>query len=216
MASGKRTVHIDVVSDTVCPWCYVGKKRLEKAMTKYNDQLNFEVQWRPYMLNPAASKEGVDKMQFYIKKFGAQRTQQMMPHMQGVFRELGLDFKAGGRTGSTLNSHRLLAWAAGQGLDKQNALAEQLFSAYFTQEKFINDRQVLLEAAQKAGLEGAAEYLDDEQAGMQEVEAELSQYAAGVTGVPHFIIDGQWRLSGAQDPAAFHEIFDKLVPAGGN
>ncbi|KAI5070916.1 hypothetical protein GOP47_0013167 [Adiantum capillus-veneris] len=206
--AAKPLIHIDVTSDTVCPWCFVGKRNLEKAMDASRDKYNFEVKWHPFLLNPNADTKGVGKLEYYKEKFGKERAAAIIENMTKVFQELGLNFSIGGLTGSTLDSHRLIALAGRQGYDKQNALVEELFCNYFTQEKYIGDRQVLLEAAAKVQIDGAEAWLNDSNAGIDEIQHDLEQYAKGVSGVPYFLISGQQRLSGAQPPASFLKAFE--------
>lgn len=193
-------VQVDVISDTVCPWCYVGKLRLDSAIAEVKDRMDVEVRWLPFFLNPDASKEGVNKMEYYVQKFGSARTQQMVPYMTSVFAKEGVKYSMGGKTGNTLDSHRLITWAGHFGADKQNALVAELFNSYFSQEQLISDREVLVAAADKAGLPGAREFLENESAGLQEVKEHLMAGARGhnVTGVPYFIINDRVELSGAQ------------------
>lgn len=209
-AAVKGVVRVDIVSDTVCPWCFIGKRRLEAAIKRFEGQKKFEVRWHPFFLNPDASKEGVNKMEMYNQKFGEQRVKQMVPMMTETFAKEGLNYTMDGQTGSTLNSHRLIALAGQQGLDKQDKLVETLFRAYFTEGQFINDKQVLLKAAETAGVTGAQELLDDEDQLKSEVLHEVKTLAKGVTGVPFFIVDDRYSLSGAQDADTFLKIFEKL------
>ncbi|KAK1273074.1 hypothetical protein QJS04_geneDACA023317 [Acorus gramineus] len=205
--SMKRLIRLDVVSDTVCPWCFVGKRNLNKAMALSSNEFDFEVRWHPYMLNPSAPREGVKKSEFYRQKFGAHQFERMMSRMSEVFRGLGLEYDTSGLTGNTLDSHRLITFSGHQGLEKQNALVEELFVNYFTQGKYIGDRQVLLEAANKAAVEGAAEFLEDPKNGLDEVNEELTKHATHVNGVPHFVINGKHQLNGAQAPEVFMRAF---------
>lgn len=211
-ATTKGLVRVDVVSDTVCPWCFIGKRRLETAIKKFQGQKSFEVRWHPFFLNPDAPKEGVNKMEMYCQKFGEQRVQQMVPMMTETFAKEGLNYSMEGKTGSTLNSHRLIALAGRQGLDKQDKLVELLFRAYFTQGQFINDEQVLLKAAEEAGVIGAQQLLDNDDELKSQVlhEVKTIAQAQGVTGVPFFIINDKYQLSGAQEPDTFAKVFERL------
>ncbi|KAK9150637.1 hypothetical protein Syun_008946 [Stephania yunnanensis] len=202
---GKRLIKIDISSDTVCPWCFVGKKNLDKAIASAKDQFDFKIQWHPYLLNPSAPKEGIPKREFYEKKFGSQSLE-IAARMTEVYRRLGLEYDMSGLTGNTLDSHRLITWAAHNGLDKQNALVEELFIGYFTQGKYIGDRKFLAEAAAKVGLEGAEEFLEDPNKGVAEVHEELAKYST-INGVPHFVIDGEIKISGGQPPEVFLRAF---------
>ncbi|KAG6542201.1 hypothetical protein Mapa_016434 [Marchantia paleacea] len=204
----KNLIKIDILSDTVCPWCFIGKKYLEKAMDSCKDKFDFEVRWHPYMLNPNVPKEGVNKLEHYKQKFGSMRVQSMVDRVGQVFAGLGVQYSMGGKTGNTLDSHRLIALAGRQGLENQNNLVEELFLNYFAQEKHLGDRQVLLNAAQKAGIEGADQLLDDPNAGVKEIHEEIKKYARGVNGVPHFTIGDRIQLSGAQPPQSFVEAFE--------
>ncbi|KIZ01597.1 hypothetical protein MNEG_6368 [Monoraphidium neglectum] len=193
-------------------------------MAKYEGLLDFRVRWFPFQLNPLASYEGENKLQMYNDKFGPGRVAQMIPMMTRTYAEEGLPpYNMDGLTGNTLNSHRLLLWAAeAHGLQAQNRLVDELFKGlglagpwwvrppgpggcggwglgYFTGARFINDRAFLLEAAAAAGLpsDAAAKVLDDPESYLEETQQELRRYP-GVTGVPHFVI----RAAGDQRPLA--------------
>ncbi|KAL5208943.1 hypothetical protein ABZP36_004566 [Zizania latifolia] len=138
--TGKKLIRIDVSSDTVCPWCFVGKKNLEKAMDQSKDKFDFEVRWHPFFLNPDAPKEGVRKSDYYRMKFGPIQFEHATARMTEMFRGLGMEYDMSGLTGNTMDSHRLIALAGHQGYDKQNALVEELFLNFFCQGKYIGDR----------------------------------------------------------------------------
>lgn len=204
----KKVIRVDVTSDTICPWCFIGKKHLEQAIAASKDRYDVEVKWHPFFLNPEAPLEGVNKMEHYKAKFGAGRMQMIIDRVGGAFANLGYKYSMGGKTGSTLESHRLIELAGRQGLEKQNAVVEELFLNFFTQEKYIGDREILVAAAEKVGVEGAREFLEDPQAGLKEVLTEERKFRRGVSGVPHFVIDGWYQISGAQLPEAFLEAFE--------
>lgn len=204
--AGKKLIKIDVSADSVCPWCYVGKKNLDKALDLSKDEYDFEIKWHPFLLNPAASKDGVNKLDYYRSKFGS-RVDQMTTHMSKVFKDLGLEYSMSGLTGSSVDSHRLILFAGKQGLDKQHSLVEEIFKGYFTQGKFIGDREFLVESARKVGVEGAAELLDDPKEGLDEVNEELKKYSANISGVPHYVINGKHQLSGGQPAEVFLRAF---------
>ncbi|XP_027077270.1 uncharacterized protein LOC113753131 isoform X1 [Coffea eugenioides] len=205
-SGGKRLVQVDISSDTVCPWCFVGKKNLDKAIASSQDQYDFKIKWHPFFLNPSAPKEGVNKKEFYRNKFGSQ-SEQIATRMTEIFKGLGMDYDMSGLTGNTLDSHRLLYLAGQQGLEEQHKLAEELFIGYFTQGKYIGDREFLLESARKVGVEGAAEFLEDPNKGLKEVNEELHQFSANISGVPHYVINGKYQLSGGQPPESFLRAF---------
>ncbi|KAM0006616.1 putative DSBA-like thioredoxin domain, Thioredoxin-like superfamily [Helianthus debilis subsp. tardiflorus] len=204
--AGKKLIKIDVTSDSVCPWCFVGKKGLDKAVALSKDQYDFEIKWHPFLLDPSAPKEGVNKKDHYKNKFGS-RADQIHARMTQVFKGHGLDYDLSGLTGSSLDSHRLILFAGKQGLDKQHNLVEELMNGYFTQGKFIDDKEFLVESARKVGLEGAAEFLQDPNNGLQEVNEELGKYATNISGVPHYVINGKHQLSGGQPAEVFLRAF---------
>ncbi|XVE72286.1 hypothetical protein DITRI_Ditri11bG0027100 [Diplodiscus trichospermus] len=186
-STGKKLIQIDVVSDCVCPFCFMGKRNLDKAIAESKDQFDFEIKWRPYFLDPSAPKEGVNKKEHYERKFGS-RVQGMFARMTEMFRNIGLEFDTSGLTGNTLDSHRLIYFAGKQGLDKQHNLVEEFFLGYFTQGKYIGDREFLLESARKVGVEGAAEFLENPNNGVKEVNEELEKYSANISGVPNYTV----------------------------
>ncbi|KAK7273286.1 hypothetical protein RIF29_14335 [Crotalaria pallida] len=204
--SEKKLVRIDISSDTVCPWCFVGKKNLDKAIAASKDKYNFEIKWHPYQLDPNAPKEGIDKREYYKKKFGS-RSDQMEARMSEVFRSVGLEYSISGLTGNTLDSHRLIYFGGQQGLGKQHDLVEELNLGYFTQGKYIGDLKFLLESADKVGIEGAEEFLKDPNNGLKEVVEELKTYSGNINGVPYYVINGNQKLSGGQPPEVFLRAF---------
>jgi predicted DsbA family dithiol-disulfide isomerase len=175
-------------------------------------QNEFRVTWRPFQLNPDSSMEPVNKLQLYKEKFGAGRVEQMMPRMLQVFGNLGLQFSMGGNTGNTMTSHRLIQWAGSVGLDKQDLLVDELFKNYFCEEKFLGERNVLLAAVEKAGLDKAEgeKIIDNESLWRAEVEQDKAKYARGVSGVPYFIFNSKLTLSGGQPPEAFEEAIEEI------
>ncbi|CAL0318753.1 unnamed protein product [Lupinus luteus] len=205
--SGKKLVRVDISSDTVCPWCFVGKKNLDKAVAASQDKYNFEIKWHPYQLDPNAPKEGTDKKEYYRKKFGS-RSEGLGARMSEVFRNVGLEYSISGLTGNTLDSHRLIYFAGQQGLDKQHDLVEELNLGYFTQGKYIGDQKFLLESAAKFGIEGAEEFLKDPNNGLKEVAEEIKTYSSNINGVPHYVINGNQKLSGGQPPEVFLKAFE--------
>lgn len=185
-----------------------------KSMAGRN--VEFEVRWFPFQLDSKAPVQGVNKLEMYKAKFGESRVAQMLPMMTQTFADLGLSYSLGGLTGNTLDSHRLIH-RAGEvgGAQMQDQLVEELFLNYFTQEKFINDRAVLVAAAEKVGLAGAAEYLADPQNGRSEVLSLISSKARQINGVPNFTINNRYSLSGAQDPSTFTQVFSQVLEEEG-
>lgn len=178
--------------------------------------MQFSISWRPFFLDPnLPGGEGKDKLAHYKLKFGADRVAQMMPRMVQTFAEEGIPgYSIEGNVGNTMDSHRLLEYALRQGGPaKQDKLVEVLFERYFLKGQALSSRQVLLDAAAAADLDGAEALLASDQL-HDEVWSEVeSAYQAGVSGVPHFKIDGGGpgrELSGGQPPEAFLHILRSL------
>jgi predicted DsbA family dithiol-disulfide isomerase len=207
---------IKVVSDTVCPWCYVGKKRLEQGIAAYKQKYpdsgdNFSITWYPFYLNPDAPKS-IDKQEYYKSKFGEARTQMIFERLSGLGKAEGISFKFGGKTGNTRDSHRLIQLGKTKSPEVQTRVIEQLFSFYFENEKDITSRDVLIEAGVKAGLDEAEvkEWLSSGKGG-PEVDKEVQDaYDQNISGVPNFTINDKFEVGGAQEPAAFLQLFERL------
>ncbi|KAL7190634.1 hypothetical protein ACSBR2_022839 [Camellia fascicularis] len=210
----KKLIRIDVSSDTVCPWCFVGKRNLDKAVASSKDQYDFEIRWHPYFLNPSLPKEGICKKSYYDHRFGTKRFEQMFAQMKEIFKGFGLEYNISGLTGNTMDSHRLIYFAGQQGLDKQHNLVDELCVGYFTQGKYIGDREFLVECARKVGVEGAAEFLEDPNNGLKEVNEEVEEYSSRITGVPYYLINGKLKLSGGQPPLVFLQAFQTAASGG--
>ncbi|TKA78887.1 hypothetical protein B0A49_01652 [Cryomyces minteri] len=208
---------IHIVSDTVCPWCYVGKKRLEKAISSYksahsNSQDTFSTTWAPFYLNPDAPKTGIDKRQHYISRFGEQRTKMMNERLGAIGQAEGINFKFGGKTGNTRDSHRLIQLGKTKSPALQTRVVEELFTAYFEEEKDITSHEVLQQAGERAGLDAAEvrDWLASDKGGPEvdrEVASAKSQF---ISGVPNFTVQEKYVIEGAEDPSAFVQIFERL------
>ncbi|KAF9426145.1 hypothetical protein BGZ94_006869 [Podila epigama] len=215
-SSPSKTIKIDIVSDTVCPWCYIGKKRIEKAITSFKaskperSNVDFEINWLPYQLDPASSKTPIAKMDMYARKFGPERAPLIRDRMLQVGKEEGIPFSYNGKVCNTLDSHRLIAYAARHG--KQNEVVDQLFKDYFEQDK-CGEVPTLIDSAAKVGLDrdDVTRYLNSDD-GTTEIKSAIQQAKAqGVQGVPNITIQDRYVLSGAQDPSTFEEIFSKFA-----
>ena len=203
-------MQIDIISDTVCPWCYIGKRRLERALAQ-RDELEVEITWRPFQLNPDMPAGGLDREAYLNAKFGgAQRAQQIYAAIRQAGGGEGIDFAFDkiARTPNTIDSHRLLHWAGEAGL--QDAVVEVLFQRYFEQGADIGDREVLVAIAVQGGMDG-----DEVRARFERgddldlvVAQDTNARQMGVAGVPYFIIDGKYAVSGAQDPSVFLQVLD--------
>ena len=215
-------VPLDIISDPICPWCYIGKARLDAAIAEAGEN-PFVQRWRMFRLNPDMPAEGMDRQAYLEAKFGGPAgAAQVYGRIAEAARASGLDIDFGRipRTPSTLDAHRLIRWADTAGT--QPAVAQQLFVRYFERGEDISDREVLLDVAESAGLERAvvAELLAGD-ADREAVEAEEAEARRmGVTGVPTFIVAGRYVLQGAQEKdtwvRAIREIGETIErqPAG--
>lgn len=181
-------------------------------MARHPD-VDFEVNWHPFFLNRNLPQEGADRKMVYDMKFGPERAAALVQRLAGVFASEGLPYAFGGRVGNTMDSHRLTEFAKTQG--KASDLQEQLFKAYMSEEKCLSDRDVLLEAAERAGLEGAAAVVDDPDRHRDDVEKDIARFARGISGVPHFSVRSDKsarpiQVSGAQPEDFFDDLFDDL------
>lgn len=185
--SARKLIHVSIVSDAICPWCYVGKKRFEIAARQLADKYDFQVEWLPFFLDETLPIEGVDKREHYFRKFG-NRFPNMERQMTAVGKEYGINFSYGGKVANTLNSHRLIHLAGLQG--KQDQVVNGLFRRYFEEEKNLGSIDVLLEAAEEAGMNrGEVEAYLKSDAGKDEVKKQVDQFRNYVSGVPFFIFE---------------------------
>lgn len=204
---------VDVISDVICPWCYIGKRRLEKAIAALECQHEVQVRWHPFQLNPTMPKEGISRNEYRTRKFGSwERSLELDAKLIAVGKTEGIDFAFDKieRTPNTVDAHRLI-WLADQ-YGCQDAVVEALFRAYFTDGRDISNRQNLIAIVSEAGLDrSAAEAVLDGNEGMNVIEEgqKLSRRHQ-VTGVPFFIVNTAITLSGAQEPDTFLEAFDAL------
>jgi len=198
-------VTIDIVSDVVCPWCYLGKARLELAIAEVQDEVGVDVNWRPYQLNPDIPPEGVDHHKYLAEKLGgAEAVRQAHDRLREFGKEVGIgfDFEAARIGPNTLDAHRLILWATTEGREIQDKVVSALFKANFEQGRNIGDRAVLLDIAEQSGLDRkviASLLASDADADTVLTEIEAAR-KMGVSGVPFFIFDGQYAVSGAQMP----------------
>lgn len=193
---------IDVVSDTMCPWCYIGKRRLEKALAMRPEQ-TVEVFWRPYQLDATIPREGMDREEYLERKFGGRdgaRSVYAPIAEAGAQEQIPFAFERIARSPNTIDSHRLIRWAKSAG--RQDAVVESLFRRYFTEGEDIGSADVLLAAAEEAGMDRklVGELLaGDADRDLVVREVALAQQM-GVTGVPCFIVASKYVVMGAQAP----------------
>jgi predicted DsbA family dithiol-disulfide isomerase len=208
------TLAVDVISDVICPWCYIGKRRLEKAVTAFDGPHNLRVRWLPFQLNPQVPKEGIIRREYRTAKFGSwERSQELDAKVVAVGQAESIYFAFDRieRTPNTLDAHWLI-WLADK-LGIQDAVVEALFRAYFTEGRDISNRQTLIEVVAEAGLDRhQAEVVLNGDEGMEAIrEAHGQARRVGVEGVPFFIINGESMLSGAQKPDVFLEASKQLL-----
>jgi len=201
---------LEIFSDTVCPWCYIGKRRLERAM-RLRPQPSLVRRWRAFQLNPGLPASGMDRRQYMIAKFGSlDRAQRLYEAVSRVGAQEGIsfDFDRIARTPNTVRSHRLLYAAAEE--DKQPELLELIFRAYFTQGRDIGDPDVLSELANEAGVScvAIADALVEGGRLDSAMTEDLQSRRIGINGVPFFVFNGRFGLSGAQEPEALLNMLD--------
>ncbi|MEM9430804.1 MAG: DsbA family oxidoreductase [Pseudomonadota bacterium] len=206
-------IPLDIISDPICPWCYIGKVKLDRALETRPD-IALDIHWRPFQLNPNMPAEGMDRRAYLEAKFGGpEGARRVYGQIADRARDAGLeiDFEAIPRTPNTINAHRLIRWARVEG--KQTEIVTKLFQRYFERQEDISDPSVLTDAAVTAGLEGpvVAKLLSGE-ADIAETRAEDAEARQmGVTGVPTFILGRRYALPGAQETELWLRAFDEIA-----
>ena len=207
-------MRVDIVSDTICPWCYIGKRRFERALSTHRTA-GAAVEWRPFQLNPDMPAGGMDRQSYMVAKFGSEeRVAEIFGAIERAGEAEGIRFAFDrvARTPNTVDSHRLIAFA---GLhDVQNAAVNALFRRYFERGEDIGDSEVLTAAGADAGLDEAElrRFLADGE-GTEQVRRESAAASQrGISGVPCFIFENRYAVSGAQTPEVFERVFDLADP----
>ena len=212
----QQPVRIDVVSDVVCPWCFIGKRRLEAAL-KLKPGIPVEVHWRPYFLNDWIPRQGIPREEYLTKKFGSPE------RYQGIAQRVGAAAAAEGltyavekmqRQPNTLDCHRLIRWA--EGIGKAAEMKQRLMDLYFTEGADLTNHAVLVQAAADIGLDPEdvrAALASDQDVEQIEREAQSAK-EAGIEGVPCFIFGGKFAVSGAQAPEYLAEAIERVAQAG--
>jgi predicted DsbA family dithiol-disulfide isomerase len=195
------SIIVDIVSDVICPWCFLGKRHLDTAIASL-EAGSIELRWRPFLLDATLGREGLDRKEYLTRKFGAERLKDLHAPLIAAGKAAGVPyhFERITRTPNTLNAHRLIAWSHAAG--KQHEMAERLFMDYWSEGKDVGDPRVLIDAAVAVGLDAAlvAQLLASE-ADLDAVIAEINQAAEfGITGVPTFIFGNRYAVVGAQPP----------------
>ena len=207
-------MQIDVISDTVCPWCFIGKRRLMRAMEQ-RPGIAFDVKWRPYRLDPTVPRGGMDRQAYMRAKFGDDPMRIVKMHKliaaEGARDGIEFDFAAIRRRPDTLDSHRLIRWAEATGA--QDDVVERLFIAYFENGEDIGDIRVLADIADICGMDGieVAQMLEsDTDIALVEREDQIA-HEMGVTGVPAMIFANRLAVSGAREPELLLSVIDRVT-----
>lgn len=212
-------IKLDIFSDPVCPWCYIGKANLDRALESAPDH-PFQIEWHPFQLNPGMPPEGVDRAEYLEAKFGGKaKAVEIYARVEQAARDAGLtiDFSTIKTMPNTLNAHRLIHWAGLEG--RQTAIVSALFRAYWREGRDIGDLTTLADLAEAAGMDRTlTTRLLATDADVEELKArDIHARQRGVTGVPCFIIANQYVVSGAQPPQVWADVIAELrTSAQGN
>lgn len=206
---------IDVVSDVVCPWCYLGKHRLEAALSLRPD-INASIHWKPYFLDPRVPREGMARVDYLSRKFGSdERIRPAHERLSKLGKEEGVEFhfEKIARQPNTLDAHRLIAWAEGKG--KASPVVERIFALFFTEGADLTDVEVLVKAGAAGGLneDKVRQDLASERDIVTILNAANSAAEAGITGVPFFIFNNRFAVAGAQTPDMIAAAMDQALAA---
>ena len=215
MAETSKSIRIDIVSDVVCPWCVIGFKQLGQALEQLGGEVDADLQWHPFELNPQMPPEGQDLREHLAQKYGttAAQSHAARERLTGIAKSLGVEFRFydGMRVRNTFRAHQLLHWAGEQG--RQTDLELALFDSYFSREEDVDDLDVMVAAAGRAGLdeELARAVVADGRYADAVREEQQFWLGKGINAVPSFILDGRYLIPGAQDPEVFVAALRRLV-----
>ena len=204
---------LDIISDPICPWCYIGKAKLDRALEAASDH-PFEIQWRPFQLNPDMPAEGMDRREYLEWKFGGREgAVKVYSEIAKTAEAAGLDiaFEKIKRTPNTLNAHRLIRWAHVE--EKQSQVVSQLFKRYFREGQDISDIDVLVDVATTVGMDGdlIRRLLDGDSDLAETIAEDKKAREMGVQGVPCFIIGASYAVQGAQNTDTWANIIEEIV-----
>jgi len=207
-------IRIDIVSDVVCPWCVIGYKQLQEALSRLEGEVKAEIHWHPFELNPMIPPEGQELREHMGQKYGTNRQQSdaARERIAKVGNALGFSFNfyEGQRIYNTFLAHQLLKWAEQQG--KQAELELALFESYFSQQENVGEAKVLAEVASRVGLDQAeaAAVIEDGRYAAEVREHQRFWLSKGIQVVPSFILDRRYLIPGAQEPDVFVAALEKL------
>ncbi|MER9138956.1 DsbA family protein [Mesorhizobium sp. M0830] len=215
--SEPNAVTVDVVSDVVCPWCFIGQKRLDKAIAAVGD-IDVHIRWRPFQLDPTIPPQGKNRHEYMLAKFGSDvRIREIHDRIEPLGEAEGISFAfdAIKVAANTLNAHRLIRWAGAAGEAVQNRLVRRLFQLNFEEGANIGDHGVLTEAAREAGMDASvvATLLPTE-ADVEAVRTEIATASRmGITGVPCFLLEDRYAVMGAQDADTLADAIRQVAAA---
>jgi len=215
--AAREKISVDVISDVVCPWCFLGQKRLDIAIAEAGD-VDVLVHWRPFQLDPTIPPEGKDRKRYMIDKFGSEeRIRPAQERLQALGEAVGIDFAfdAIKISPNTLDAHRVIRWAGTAGEAVQNRLTRRLFKLYFEEGANIGDHAVLISAARESGMDAAlVETLLATDADANAVRGEIeTAQRMGVTGVPCFLLEGKYAVMGAQESSVIADAIRQVAAA---
>ncbi|TPK70318.1 DsbA family protein [Mesorhizobium sp. B2-4-15] len=215
--SEANAITVDVVSDVVCPWCFIGQKRLDKAVAAAGD-VDVHIRWRPFQLDPTIPPQGKDRREYMLAKFGSdERIREIHGRIEPLGEAEGISFAfdAIKVAPNTLDAHRLIRWAGAAGAAVQNRLVRRLFQLNFEEGVNIGDHAVLVEAAREAGMDASVvATLLPTDADAEAVRAEIATASRmGITGVPCFLLEGKYAVMGAQDVDTLADAIRQVAAA---
>ena len=215
MSAAPTPIRIDIVSDVVCPWCVIGYKQLQEALGRLEGEVEAEIRWHPFELNPMMPPEGQELREHMTEKYGTNRQQSdaARSRLASVGDSLGFSFNfyEGQRIYNTFLAHQLLKWAEQEG--KQSELELALFESYFSRQENVGDEATLAQVAGRVGLDEAeaAALLDDGRFAREVREHQRFWLSKGIQAVPSFVLDGRFLIPGAQNPEVFVAAIEKLT-----
>ncbi|WP_170477733.1 DsbA family oxidoreductase [Ruegeria arenilitoris] len=208
-----QTVKLDIMSDPICPWCYIGKTHLDKALAAVPNH-PFVIEWHPFQLNPDMPTVGMDRREYLERKFGGKdgAVKAYAPVVEHAEKAgLSIDFEGMKRTPNTLDAHRLIHWAGIEG--KQDAVVDALFKAYFVEARDIGDHEVLADVADSVGMDAAVvQKLLKSDADREDIsDRDKHSRQMGVNSVPTYIVANQHAVPGAQPPELWGKVIDEIM-----
>lgn len=206
-------VKLDILSDPICPWCYIGKTNLDRALQKVGDH-PFQIEWHPFQLNPTMPPEGMDRREYLEAKFGGREgaIKAYAPVVEHAEKAgLSINFEGMQRTPNTINAHRLIHWAGLE--ERQTFVVQRLFEAYFRDARDIGDIEVLADIADGVDMDAAViTRLLESDADIDDIkQRDAHSREMGVTSVPTFIVAGQHAVPGAQPPEVWEKVIGEII-----